>query len=310
MSILDPHDDAAMVQTLVVPRTHDLGDGFEVRRALPHKERRMVGPFVFLDQMGPHVFAPGQGIDVRPHPHIGLSTVTYLLSGEISHRDSLGTFQDIKPGEVNWMTAGKGIVHSERTRADVRAAGSTLSGLQCWVALPQAQEETDPSFTHVGAHELPVIEGDGATARLIAGDYFGKRSPVPVASPMFYVDLQLAPGARLTLPAEYPEQALYIVDGTLDLGRDGRFGPNQLVVLKPGASVTLGALEHAGTRVMLLGGEPMDGPRYLTWNFVSSSSDRIEQAKEDWRAQRFARVPGETEFIPLPDLPGRPVRYP
>ncbi|MFK3740710.1 pirin family protein [Massilia sp. TN1-12] len=310
MSIIDPRDELEMVQTLVVPRTHDLGDGFEVRRALPHKERRMVGPFVFLDQMGPHVFQPGQGIDVRPHPHIGLSTVTYLLSGEISHRDSLGTFQDIKPGEVNWMTAGSGIVHSERTGPQVRAAGSTLSGLQCWVALPQAKEEKDPSFSHTAAAELPVIEGEGATARLIAGEYFGKRSPVPVESPMFYVDLALAPGARLTLPAEYPEQAVYIVEGTLDLGRDGRFGPNQLVVLKPGAVVTLGATGEAGVRLMLLGGEPMDGPRYLTWNFVSSSSDRIEQAKEDWRAQRFARVPGETEFIPLPDLPGRPVRYP
>nr|WP_314547559.1 pirin family protein [uncultured Massilia sp.] len=310
MSILDPRDEMEMVQTVVVPRTHDLGDGFEVRRALPHKERRMVGPFVFLDQMGPHVFQPGQGIDVRPHPHIGLSTVTYLLSGEISHRDSLGTFQDIKPGEVNWMTAGSGIVHSERTGPQVRAAGSMLSGLQCWVALPQAKEEKDPSFSHTAAADLPLIEGDGATARLIAGDYFGKRSPVPVESPMFYVDLALAPGARLTLPAEYPEQAVYIVEGTLDLGRDGRFGPNQLVVLKPGAVVTLGATGEAGVRLMLLGGEPMDGPRYLTWNFVSSSADRIEQAKEDWREQRFARVPGETEFIPLPELPGRPVRYP
>lgn len=306
----DPHDELEMVQTIVVPRTHDLGDGFEVRRALPHKERRMVGPFVFLDQMGPHVFQPGQGIDVRPHPHIGLSTVTYLLSGEISHRDSLGTFQDIKPGEVNWMTAGSGIVHSERTGPQVRAAGSMLSGLQCWVALPKAKEEKDPSFSHTAAGDLPLIEGEGATARLIAGEYFGKRSPVPVESPMFYVDLALAPGARLTLPAEYPEQAVYIVEGTLDLGRDGRFGPNQLVVLKPGAVVTLGATGEAGVRLMLLGGEPMDGPRFLTWNFVSSSADRIEQAKEDWRAQRFARVPGETEFIPLPDLPGRPVRYP
>ena len=302
-------DHDSSIETLVVPRTHDLGDGFEVRRALPHKDRRMVGPFVFLDQMGPHAFAPGRGIDVRPHPHIGLS-VTYLLSGEISHRDSLGTVQDIKPGEVNWMTAGKGIVHSERTGSGPRASGSILSGLQCWVALPRAQEEKDPGFSHTAAHELPLIEGDGVTARIIAGAYFGKRSPVPVESPLFYVDLELKPGARLTLPAEYPEQALYIVDGTLDLGRDGRFGPHQLVVLKPGATITLGALDNAGARVMLLGGEPMDGPRYLTWNFVSSSADRIEQAKEDWRAQRFAPVPGETEFIPLPDLPGRPVRYP
>lgn len=298
------------LETIVIPRTHDLGGGFEVRRALPHKDRRMVGPFVFLDQMGPHVFHAGEGIDVRPHPHIGLATVTYLLDGQIRHRDSLGTVQDIKPGEVNWMTAGKGIVHSERTGPDVRAAGSNLFGLQCWVALPQAKEECDPAFSHTGSQELPILDGDGATARIIAGSYFGKRSPVPVQSPLFYVDLALQPGARLTLPAEYPEQALYVVDGTLDLGRDGRFEQGQLLVLKPGATVTLAATENRGARVMLLGGEPMDGPRYLTWNFVSSSSDRIEQAKEDWKAQRFPQVPGETEFIPLPDLPGRPVHYP
>jgi redox-sensitive bicupin YhaK (pirin superfamily) len=298
------------LETIVIPRTHDLGGGFEVRRALPHKDRRMVGPFVFLDQMGPHVFHAGEGIDVRPHPHIGLATVTYLLDGQIRHRDSLGTVQDIKPGEVNWMTAGKGIVHSERTGPDVRAAGSNLFGLQCWVALPKAKEECDPAFVHVGSQELPILDGDGATARIIAGSYFGKRSPVPVQSPLFYVDLALQPGARLTMPAEYPEQALYVVDGTLDLGRDGRFERGQLLVLTPGATVNLAATENAGARVMLLGGEPMDGPRYLTWNFVSSSSDRIEQAKEDWKAMRFPQVPGETEFIPLPDLPGRPVRYP
>lgn len=305
----DHHDDHdAMLETVVVPRIHDLGDGFEVRRALPHRERRMVGPFVFLDQMGPHVFQPGRGIDVRPHPHIGLATVTYLLSGEISHRDSLGTVQDIKPGEVNWMTAGKGIVHSERTGAGQRAAGSTLSGLQCWVALPRAQEESAPAFTHVGADALPLIEGEGVTARIIAGEYFGKRAPVPVASPMFYVDLVLAPGARLGLPADYPEQAVYVVEGRLDLGRDGAFDAGQLLVLKPGARVTVGSA--AGARVMLLGGDAMDGPRYLSWNFVSSSEERIEQARADWRAMRFAPVPGETEFIPLPDTPGRPVHYP
>jgi redox-sensitive bicupin YhaK (pirin superfamily) len=304
------HDDLSSLQTIIVPRTHDLGDGFEVRRALPHKDRRMVGPFVFLDQMGPAVFAPGKGLDVRPHPHIGLSTVSYLLSGEISHRDSLGTIQDIKPGEVNWMTAGKGIVHSERTGAQQRSAGATLFGLQCWVALPKAQEECDPGFSHTTADALPLIDGDGATARIIAGEYFGRRSPVPVSSPMFYVDLALAPGARLTMPAEYPEQAIYVVEGTLDLGRDGRFEKGQLLVLKPGATVTLAAGAGAGARVMLLGGEPMDGPRYLTWNFVSSSAERIEQAKDDWKMQRFGQVPGETEFIPLPDLPGRPVHYP
>jgi redox-sensitive bicupin YhaK (pirin superfamily) len=308
---MNTHDDPEMnVETVVVPRTHDLGDGFNVRQRAPHVDRRMVGPFVFLDQMGPHVFQAGRGIDVRPHPHIGLSTVTYLLEGEISHRDSLGTVQDIRPGEVNWMTAGSGIVHSERTGPGLRAAGSTLSGLQCWVALPRAKEEKDPSFSHFKATELPMLEGEGVTARIIAGAYFGKRAPVPVESPMFYVDLQLAPGARLALPAEYPEQALYIVQGTLDLGRDGSFQAGQLVVLKPGAKLTVAAGNGAGARVMLLGGEPMDGPRYLTWNFVSSSADRIEQAKQDWRAMRFPAVPGETEFIPLPDLPGRPVHYP
>jgi redox-sensitive bicupin YhaK (pirin superfamily) len=311
----DKHDRDAghsesMLETIVVPRTHDLGGGFEVRRALPHRDRRMVGPFVFLDQMGPHVFNAGTGIDVRPHPHIGLSTVTYLLEGEISHRDSLGTVQDIRPGAVNWMTAGKGIVHSERTGPLVRASGSTLSGLQCWVALPKSKEEKDPSFSHIAADQLPVLEGEGATARIIAGEYFGKRAPVPVESPMFYVDLALVPGARLQMPAEYPEQAIYVVEGTLDLGRDGSFGPGQLLVLKPGAAVTLAAGNGGGARVMLLGGEPMDGPRYLTWNFVSSSAERIEQAKEDWRDMRFPAVPGETEFIPLPDTLGRPVRYP
>jgi redox-sensitive bicupin YhaK (pirin superfamily) len=304
------HDDESMLETIVVPRTHDLGGGFEVRRALPHRDRRMVGPFVFLDQMGPHVFNAGTGIDVRPHPHIGLSTVTYLLEGEISHRDSLGTVQDIRPGAVNWMTAGKGIVHSERTGPLVRASGSTLHGLQCWVALPKAKEEKDPSFSHIAADQLPVLEGEGVTARIIAGEYFGKRAPVPVESPMFYVDLALQPGARIGMPAAYGEQAVYVVEGTLDLGRDGSFGPGQLLVLKPGAAVTLAAANGAGARVMLLGGEPMDGPRYLTWNFVSSSAERIEQAKEDWRDMRFPSVPGETEFIPLPDTLGRPVRYP
>jgi redox-sensitive bicupin YhaK (pirin superfamily) len=304
------HDRASALDVLVVPRTHDLGDGFNVRRALPSRERRMVGPFVFLDQMGPHTFSAGHGLDVRPHPHIGLATVTYLLEGEILHRDSLGTVQSIRPGEVNWMTAGKGIVHSERTAAEQRPHGSSLSGLQCWVALPRSAEETDPSFVHLGAGELPVIEGEGATARIIAGRFFGQASKVPAASAMFYVDLVLQPGARLTMPAEYAEQALYVIEGALDLGRDGRFEPGQLLVLKPGASVTLGAAGTGITRLMLLGGEPMDGPRYLHWNFVSSSSDRIEQAKADWKAQAFPMVPGESEFIPLPDTPGKPVRYP
>ena len=307
---MNQQSDTAL-EVVVVPRTHDLGDQFIVRRALPSKQRRMVGPFVFLDQMGPHVFSAGQGLDVRPHPHIGLATVTYLLDGEIMHRDSLGTVQSIRPGAVNWMTAGKGIVHSERTAPDQRQAGSSLFGLQCWVALPRELEETEPAFSHTSASELPVLEGEGATARVIAGRFFGQTSPAPTSSPLFYVDLQLQPGARLAMPSEYAEQALYIVDGSLDLGRDGSFGAGQLLVLKPGATLTLaGGGSGSGARVMLLGGEPMDGPRYLTWNFVSSSVERIEQAKADWKAQAFPPVAGETEFIPLPDLPDKPVHYP
>ena len=297
----------------VVPRTHDLGDQFVVRRALPSRDTRMVGPFVFLDQMGPHVFGAGQGLDVRPHPHIGLATVTYLLDGEIMHRDSLGTVQSIRSGAVNWMTAGKGSVHSERTAPQQRAAGSSLFGLQCWVALPREQEEAEPDFSHTAASALPLIEGEGAAARVIGGRFFGQSAPMPASSPLFYVDLQLQPGARLSMPSEYAEQALYIVDGALDLGRDGSFDAGQLLVLKPGSTLTLAAGGGAGARVMLLGGEPMDGPRYLAWNFVSSSLARIEQAKSDWKAQAFPTVPGETEFIPYPDLPGRsdqPVHYP
>ncbi|TFW09555.1 pirin family protein [Oxalobacteraceae bacterium OM1] len=297
------------LEVVVVPRTRDLGDGFEVRRALPTAERRMVGPFVFLDQMGPHRFDAGTGLDVRPHPHIGLATVTYLFDGEILHRDSLGTLQPIRPGEVNWMTAGRGIVHSERTAPELRQQGTSLAGLQCWVALPRAQEETDPSFAHVKAHELPELEGEGATARIVAGSFFGKRAPVPTLSDLFYVDVQLQPGARLDVPAEYEEQALYVVDGRIDLGRDGVFGAGQLLVLKPGKTVTVAA-DGGKARVMLLGGEPLDGPRAVLWNFVSSSGERLEQAKEDWKQQRFPQVPGETEFIPLPDLQGRPVFYP
>jgi hypothetical protein len=269
----------------------------------------MVGPFVFLDQMGPHVFTAGRGIDVRPHPHIGLATVTYLFDGEIVHRDSVGSVQAIQPGAVNWMTAGSGIVHSERTGDQLRAGGSSLYGLQCWVALPKKHEETAPDFAHIAADHLPRLEGEGARATIIAGTFFGKQSPAPTLSDLFYVDLMLQPGAALQMPAEYPEQAIYVVQGRLDLGRDGVHEAGRLLVLKPGSALTLRGMA-GGTRVMLLGGEPMDGPRYLTWNFVSSSIERIEQAKQDWQQQRFARVPDETEFIPLPDLPGKPVAYP
>lgn len=305
---MDEHE--SDVEVIVVPRPHDLGDKFEVRRALPSQARRMVGPFVFLDQMGPHVFAAGKGLDVRPHPHIGLATVTYLLEGEIVHRDSLGTVQAIRPGAVNWMTAGKGIVHSERTAPEHRAGGATLSGLQCWVALPRKLEEVEASFTHIPADQLPELQGEGASARIIAGSFFGRTSPVPTLSPMFYADLVLQPGARLDMPAEYAEQAIYVLEGSLDIGKDGCFEAGRLVVLKSGAAVTLRAAGTNPARVMLLGGEPMDGPRYLSWNFVSSSVDRIEQAREDWKAQSFPKIPGETEYIPLPDLPGKPVSYP
>ena len=298
------------VDVVIVPPTRDLGDNFEVRRALPSVQRRMVGPFVFLDQMGPVTFAPGRGLDVRPHPHIGLATVTYLTAGEIVHRDSVGSVQAIRPGDVNWMTAGRGIVHSERTGPQVRAAGADLAGLQCWVALPRQHEETDPSFVHVSAAQLPSEEGDGVTARIVAGELFGHRSPVQTLSPLFYADVQLQPGARLDLPAAYSERAIYLVDGTLDLGADGRFDAGRLIVLRPGVTVTLEGAGPGTTRAMLLGGEPMDGPRYLAWNFVASSVERIEQAKDDWRAGRFPQVPGETEVIPLPDQPGKPVHHP
>jgi redox-sensitive bicupin YhaK (pirin superfamily) len=298
------------LETVVVPRTRDLGDGFEVRRALPSTQRRMVGPFVFLDQMGPSRLAPGQGLDVRPHPHIGLATVTYLSEGEILHRDSVGSVQPIRPGDVNWMTAGSGIVHSERSPAEQRAAGPALAGLQCWVALPRAHEETAPAFAHHPAATLPVLEGEGAWTRVIAGEAFGLRSPAATLSPMFYVELKLQPGASLGLPALYPEQAIYIVEGRLDLGADGVHEPGRLLVLRGGAAVTLRSAGPEPLRAMLLGGEPMDGPRFLSWNFVSSSPERLQQAADDWRAGRFAKVPGETEVIPMPDIPGKPVHYP
>ncbi|MGV3743043.1 MAG: pirin family protein [Burkholderiaceae bacterium] len=230
---MDKHMDnpESAIETLVIPRTRDLGDGFEVRRALPTTQRRMVGPFVFFDQMGPHLFSAGTGLDVRPHPHIGLATVTYLFDGEILHRDSLNTVQPIRPGEVNWMTAGRGIVHSERTAPDVRSRESSLFGLQCWVALPKRHEETEPSFRHFKADALPVREGEGIHATLIAGNFLGLRSPVPTLSDMFYVDVRMQEGARMLIPAEYDEQAIYIVEGKLDLGKDGIFEAGQLLVL-------------------------------------------------------------------------------
>lgn len=306
---MEPDANRAL-QTIVVPRTRDLGDGFEVRRALPTDQRRMVGPFVFLDEMGPHQFNAGAGLDVRPHPHIGLATVTYLYEGEIMHRDSLGTAQPIRPGEVNWMTAGQGIVHSERTSEAARRNGSSLSGLQCWIALPRKHEETTPFFSHFKADQLPKLEGEGITTTVIAGSFFNRKSPIATLSDMFYVDVLMQPSARLDIPPEYEEQAVYVVQGNIDLGNDGAFAAGQLLVIKPGKSLTVKA-GNVRVRMMLLGGEPMDGPRGVVWNFVSSSHERLEQAKQDWKAGRFPNVPGETEHIPLPDdLPGRPIFYP
>jgi redox-sensitive bicupin YhaK (pirin superfamily) len=266
----------------------------------------MVGPFIFFDQMGPSEFLLGQGMDVRPHPHIGLSTVTYLFEGEIMHRDSLGTELPIRPGALNWMTAGRGITHSERTGADLRRTGSTLFGLQSWVALSSKDEETAPAFEHYAAEALPILTGEGKTVRLIAGEAFGAKSPVRTSSPMVYADVMLEAGAVLPLDPTYDERAIYTVSGAIAIAGDG-FGPGQLLVFRPGDRISVRATE--ASRFMVLGGEPMDGPRHLWWNFVSSRPERIEQAKEDWRQARFDTVPGESEFIPLPEQPA-PVRYP
>jgi len=289
------------------PPVRDLGEGFQVRRALPSAKRRIVGPFVFLDQMGPVAFQTGQALDVRPHPHIGLATVTYLYDGEIMHRDSLGTALPIQPGAVNWMTAGRGIVHSERTPAERRRAGETLFGIQAWVALPKAHEEAEPAFAHVPAAKLPIIEESGVRVRLIAGTLFGARAPFPVFSPMFYADASMATGQRLALPADYAERAVYIAEGRLSVA-GSEYEAGRLLIFPAGGTIVLAA--PVPSRLMLLGGDTMDGPRHVWWNFVSSSKDRIEQAKADWRAGKFPAVPGESEFIPLPEDPPPKVRYP
>ena len=283
--------------TVISPRPRDLG-GFEVRRVLPSLERRSVGPFVFWDQMGPATLAAGRGIDVRPHPHIGLATVTYLFEGEIMHRDSLGSEQVIRPGEVNWMTAGRGIVHSERTPQALRAGGSALSGIQAWVALPRADEETEPTFTHHPASDMPLVEGDGARVHVLVGALYGRTSPVRTFSPMFYADASLRAGASLTLPAEHEERAVHVAAGHVRVAGE-TFTSGQLLAFRAGDEIVVTAEDEA--RILLLGGAPLDGPRHVWWNFVSSSQERIEQAKADWKGGRFPPVPYETEFIPLPD---------
>lgn len=258
----------------------------------------MVGPFIFFDQMGPSEFILGQGMDVRPHPHIGLSTVTYLFDGEIMHRDSLGTELPIRPGELNWMTAGRGITHSERTSVEVRAKGSKLFGLQSWVALSAKDEENPPAFEHYDKADLPTLTGEGMTVRIIAGSMFGTRSPVRVSSPMFYADVDLTVGSSVPLDAEHEERAIFTVYGQIEIAGDV-FEPGRLLIFRPGDRITVRAKTAA--RFVVLGGEPMDGPRHLWWNFVSSRPERIEQAKADWRQARFDTVPGDPEFIPLPD---------
>lgn len=284
---------------LIRPKTRDLGDGMTVRRILPAIEARSVGPFVFLDHIGPVEFKPGAGMDVRPHPHIGLATVTYLFEGEILHRDSLGFVQPIRPGDVNWMTAGKGIVHSERTAPELRAAGFNLHGLQSWVGLPKEAEEVEPSFHHHPSASLPEWSESGVRLKLIAGRAFGRASPVRVYADTLYVAAVFEAGASLDLPDEHEERAVYVASGSLTC--DGiEIEAGELAVFKSGDGVDLTA-GAAGAQTMLLGGAAMDGPRHMWWNFVSSSKERIEQAKADWRAGAFGQVPGETEFIPLPE---------
>ncbi len=303
--------DLVSLETIVVTRTRDLVGGFKVRRALPSAKRRMVGPFIFLDQMGPEVLRANTGLDVLPHPHIGLATVTYLFEGELLHRDSLGTVQPIRPGEVNWMTAGRGIAHSERTPQELRQTGSKLFGIQSWVALPLRDEETEPAFAHYGANDLPIIEGEGKRVRLITGSLYGAHSSVETLSDMFYADVILDSSAQLPLPTDFEERAAYVVEGAVTLTTDDHiFGEGQLLIFKPGADISLRATGSSPARVMLLGGEPMEGPRHIWWNFVSSSNERIEQAKEDWKSGRFAPVPDETESIALPRSGPPPVRYP
>ena len=293
-----------MIDLVIEARRHDIGN-FEVGRVLPFHARRMVGPFTFLDHMGPAEFAPGfpKSADVRPHPHIGLSTLSYLFQGEITHRDSVGSETVIKPGEVNWMTAGAGITHSERFET-LRRQGGRMDGMQAWIALPHEHEETDPGFVHIeGDADLPTYEERGLKARLIAGEAFGAKANVPIFSPLFYVHWELEPGTTAALPAEYAERAAYVAEGRVEV--DGReLSALQMAVFAPGDTVVFKALERS--TVMLLGGEPI-GPRFMEWNFVSSSKERIEQAKADWKAGRM-KLPDldHDEFIPLPEAPKPP----
>jgi redox-sensitive bicupin YhaK (pirin superfamily) len=291
---------ADSIELLIEGRAHDLGPGFAVRRVLPSVKRRTVGPFIFFDHFGPMTVPPGgDGMKVRPHPHIGLATVSYLFEGGIFHRDSLGYAQAIRPGDVNWMTAGSGIAHSERTEPEMRRTGFTMHGIQTWVALPRSHEETAPAFEHVEAARLPTWQEGGVSLRLIVGTYAGRIAPTTHFSPIFYVAAEMPAAAKVSVSPEHAERAVYVAEGDAALG-DRLLTVGDLAVLAPGAAVDLVA-GAAGAKLMLLGGAPLDGPRHIWWNFVSSSKERIEQAKADWRDGRFAKVPGDPEFIPLPE---------
>ncbi len=283
--------------TILRPHLRDLG-GFTVRRVLPALSHQTVGPFIFFDHFGPVDMAPGDGVDVRPHPHIGLATVTYLFDGALIHRDSLGSVQRITPGDVNWMTAGRGIVHSERSGPEDRAAGIRMHGLQTWVALPRDLEDAPPSFTHVPGATLPRIDRDGARVVIVAGHAFGHRAPTPTTSDTLYAAVELSAGATLDVPAEHEQRAIYTVAGTIDI--DGTLVPEtHMAVLPPRGSVRVTA--QGASVIMLVGGAKPDGERFIWWNFVASSQERIESAKEKWRAQQYGSVPGDNEFIPLPE---------
>ncbi|MEJ8309702.1 pirin family protein [Agrobacterium larrymoorei] len=286
------------IENLIVPRSSDIG-GFSVRRALPTRDRRLVGPFIFFDRMGPAILKAGEALDVKPHPHIGLSTVTYLFDGEIKHRDSLGTEIVVRPGDINLMTAGRGIVHSERTPENLRGNPFSMSGLQTWLALPNDKEEIAPDFAHTERDAMPMIDIAGATGRVVIGDFARLRSPVKTLTDTLYVDLSLAAGAKFPFPADHEERAIYILSGSLEVAGDV-FAADQLLAFRAGDDITLkGGVD--GCHIMLFGGAALNSRRYIWWNFVSSSKERIEQAKEEWRTGRFDIVPGdEEEFVPLP----------
>ena len=287
------------IAALLKPHSKDLG-GFEVQRLLPSVEAQMVGPFIFFDHFGPASFAPGRGVDVRPHPHIGLATVTYLMEGAMTHRDSLGSVQRIEPGDVNWMTAGAGIVHSERTPPEDRASGHRLHGLQTWVALPKAHEQSEPSFTHYAAASLPKIVLPGVAMRLIAGTAFGQRSPASTFSPMFYVAAEMDAGSAFDLYPEHEQRGVYVIDGELEIAGES-VPAHHMAVLRPWTTVRIEA--RSRVVLVLLGGSKLDGERLIWWNFVASSKELIDSASARWRARSFAPVPDETEFIPLPEKP-------